>query len=456
MNSIRHTFFANLTKASHLAPLAVFRILLGSILFLGVIRFYLNGWIDEMYVEPKFFFSYYGFEWLPRPNEFFLYAIFGLMALGFLGIALGLFYRVSASTAFLCFTYIELLDKTNYLNHYYFVSLVCLLLLFVPAHRYFSIDSWRKPSLHASHAPYWTLLVFKLQLGIVYFFAGVAKLNSDWLFEAMPLIIWLPAKADLPLLGPLLSLPWLAFLFSWFGAAYDLCIPFLLWRKNTRVTAFVLVAVFHLLTWLLFPIGLFPFIMIASSLIFFSSEFHLRIIGFLRSLLPSQPEKNQVSFVIQKQPLFLAVLSFFFFVQLLLPMRYLAYPGDLFWTEEGYRFSWRVMLMEKAGYVIFHITDPKTGLRWEAQNYAHLSSNQEKMMSTQADMILQFAHYLKDWYALKGVQNPIITAEAYVSLNGRMSQAFINPEINLCEIKDGFAHKSWILPSPKTLSIEKH
>jgi len=39
----------------------------------------------------------------------------------------------------------------------------------------------------------------------------------------------------------------------------------------------------------------------------------------------------------------------FFVIQIFFPWRYLLYPGELFWTEQGYRFSWRVMLMEKAG-----------------------------------------------------------------------------------------------------------
>ena len=85
-----------------------------------------------------------------------------------------------------------------------------------------------------------------------------------------------------------------------------------------------------------------------------------------------------------------------FALQVIVPLRAFAYPGHLFWTEQGYRFSWRVMLMEKAGYAVFRVHDPATGRRWEASNYEHLTPNQEKMMATQPDMILQFAHHLEE------------------------------------------------------------
>ena len=48
-------------------------------------------------------------------------------------------------------------------------------------------------------------------------------------------------------------------------------------------------------------------------------------------------------------------------VQLALPLRHLAYPGDHRWTGEGYRFAWNVLLVEKAGSVTFLVHEPSTG-----------------------------------------------------------------------------------------------
>jgi len=142
----------------------------------------------------------------------------------------------------------------------------------------------------------------------------------------------------------------------------------------------------------------------------------------------------------------LKLIAIFFVIQLLLPFRYLLYPGELFWTEQGYRFSWRVMLMEKAGYSIFHIKDNETGMEWEASNLDYLTPNQEKMMSTQPDMILQFAHFLSSEYKNEGYKDISVFAESYVALNGRKSRLFINPDIDLTQIEEGFGHKTWILP----------
>ncbi|KAA3650401.1 MAG: HTTM domain-containing protein [Bacteroidetes bacterium] len=447
--SIKHT----LTSQTHLAPLAVFRIVFGAIMLFSILRFIANGWVYELYVSPTYYFSYYGFEWVKPLPELGMYFVFGIMAISFLFQALGLFYKAASIVSFASFTYVELLDKTNYLNHYYFVSIICLLLIFVPAHRYFSLDVIRKPELKKTHAPNWVVLIFKLQLLLVYFYAGLAKLNPDWLFNAMPLKIWLPSKANIPLIGTLLTKEWVAYLFSWFGAIYDLSIPFLLLFSRTRFFAYFFVIAFHIMTWLLFQIGMFPFIMIGATLIFFSVDFHRNLIYKTKNLFAQKAVKEEIekklNYRVGTSGIAMALLCFHFALQVLIPFRYALYPGNLFWTEQGYRFSWRVMLMEKAGYAIFHATDPKTNQTWEVNNYDFLSPNQEKMMSTQPDMILQFAHYLEEHYQGLGIENPKIRAEVYVSLNGTLSQAYIDPTLDLTKIKESFKAKNWILDSPQ-------
>lgn len=442
-----------LTKQTHLAPLAIFRIVFGAIMLFSILRFMLKGWVYDLYVEPEFYFTFYGFEWIKPLGEIGMYCVFGVMAISFLFQALGLFYKAASVISFTAFTYVELIDKTNYLNHYYFVSIICLLLIFVPAHRYFSLDVIRKPSLKRTHAPNWVILIFKLQLLLVYFYAGLAKLNPDWILEAMPLKIWLPSKSNISLIGTLLSKEWIAYSFSWFGAIYDLSIPFLLLIPRTRFIAYLFVIIFHIMTWLLFQIGMFPFIMIGATLIFFSVDFHLNLIQKLKKLLPAQnrniQESNQLIYSTSIRKTAVLLLGVYFTLQLLIPFRFMLYPGNLFWTEQGYRFSWRVMLMEKAGYAIFKITDPETSKSWEVNNYDFLTPNQEKMMSTQSDMILQFAHHLEKHYQEKGIKNPEITAEIYVSLNGSLSQLYIDPNLDLTKVKDSFAAKNWILTAPK-------
>ncbi|MCG3166708.1 MAG: hypothetical protein POELPBGB_02488 [Bacteroidia bacterium] len=440
-----------LNSTTHIAPLAVFRVIFGGMMFASVIRFWLKGWIETQYINPKLFFPFYGFEWIKPLGETGMYLVFAAMAIAALFLMLGLFYRISAPVFFILFTYVELIDKSNYLNHYYFISIVSLLLCFVPANRYFSLDVLRKPSLLVTQIPSWMVDIFKLQLAIVYFFAGIAKLNYDWLFRAMPLVIWLPAKSNLPLVGELLNYKLTAYVFSWFGAIYDILIPFFLFNKRTQNIAYFFVIVFHAATAIILPvIGMFPYIMILATTIFFSSEFHknlIRKISFGKKYLFNHRDDITFSF---SRPfagkLLLGLLCLHFTVQVLLPFRYLLYPGNLFWTEEGYRFSWRVMLMEKGGTVFFYVKDLATGKESEVVNSMYLTRQQEKMLSTQPDMMLQYAHFLAAEYGNKGYVNPAVRAESYVTLNGSGSKPFINSSMDLTKEKESFTSKNWILP----------
>ena len=110
------------------------------------------------------------------------------------------------------------------------------------------------------------------------------------------------------------------------------------------------------------------------------------------------------------------------------------------------------MLMEKMGQVQFKVVDSATGRTRMVSNEAHLSVLQEKMMATQADMMLQFAHYLRDYYARQGVTQPQIYADAYVSLNGRLGKAYIDPTVDLARQAESFASKPWILPFDDEIS----
>ncbi|RRQ49090.1 HTTM domain-containing protein [Maribacter algicola] len=432
------------------APLAVFRIFFGFMMLFSILRFWAYGWIDKLYIQPRFFFSYYGFEWV-KPIGNFTYLLFAICGLSAFLVALGYRYRISIVLFFLSFTYIELMDKTTYLNHYYFISILSFLMIFLPAEAYFSLDARNNKEKAYQFIPAWTINSIKLLLGIVYFYAGVAKLNSDWLFRAMPLKIWLPSKFDIPFIGDLLGQEWVQYAFSWTGALYDLAIPFLLLVKKTRPYAFVLVIIFHVLTRVLFPIGMFPYIMIVSALIFFNSNVHQRILNGVGKVFKIQKGyfRNNRTFNYvssARKKLFLGMIAIFFIIQLTFPFRYLLYPGELFWTEEGYRFSWRVMLMEKSGYAQFKIVNGETGGWFYVDNSDFLTPFQEKQMAFQPDFILEYAHYLKNHFEKDGHKNVEVYVDCRVSLNGRLSTEFIDPKVNLAQQSESFKHKNWILP----------
>lgn len=324
-------------------------------------------------------------------------------------------------------------------------------MIFLPANAYYSLDALRNPEKAFQKIPVWTVNSIKLLLGIVYVYAGLAKLNSDWLIEAMPLKIWLPSKFDVPLLGSLMHLDFTPYFFSWAGAIYDLTIPFLLLSKRTRPYAFAAVVIFHLLTRVLFPIGMFPYIMIVSTLIFFDASFHHRLLNKLDSWLKvGKQHFDNARELVDKNTKIISlktvILALFFLIQLCFPFRYFAYPGELFWTEEGYRFSWRVMLMEKSGYAQFKIVDGLSGKWFYVDNSDFLTPFQEKQMAFQPDFILEYAHFLKKHFENDGHQNVEVYVDSHVSLNGRLSQPFIDGKIDLATQKESFQPKKWILP----------
>lgn len=412
---------------------------------LGALRFMVSGWVEKLFVEPQFFFKFYGFHWVEVPDILGVYILYSTIALGAAGIMLGWYYRLSALVFWLSFTYAELLDVTNYLNHYYLVCLLGFLLLLLPAHRAFSLDVRRRPDWQVSHVPAWTIYLLQTQIALVYFFAGFAKLNTDWLFHAMPLTVWLKEHHHWPVLGSLFQLPWVAFAFSWAGALYDLTIPLWLSLPRTRILAYGAVIVFHGLTRALFNIGLFPLIMIFNTLIFFPASFHERLLrpwGY-RPAGHFRPYTYPRWAVRCLGP----GLAIYLWLQVALPFRYLLYPGNVLWTEQGYRFAWRVMLVEKTGYATFYVRDGASDRHSEVVNSDFLTSYQEKQMAIQPDLILQFAHHLASYYQQHhGFRNPMVTVDSFVALNGRPSQQFINPTVNLATITDQLGPKTWILP----------
>ena len=439
-------------------PLIVFRISFGLILFISTLRFILKGWVTDLYIKPTYFFTYYGFDWISPVSNNFIYVVFFLLLVCSLMITLGLFYRYSSLLFFILFTYIELIDKTNYLNHYYFISLISFLMIFLPANRFFSVDNIIGICNECTIVKAWQINIIKLQVGIVYLFAGVAKLNYHWLIEAQPLTNWLKHQSDFPIIGNLFLHDTTAYLFSWAGAIFDLVIFFVLANKKCRIYGYLIVVVFHILTSFMFPIGVFPLVMIVATLIFFSDQFHQNVLSFLgkknTSIFIKNKEYNHENKV---DKLIKAVLISFFILQLLIPFRYLLYPGKLFWTEQGYRFSWRVMLIEKAGYAQFYIHEPKMNRKMLIETRNYLTPQQEKMMSTQPDMILQFAHYISSEFKdstiletngeiIKLGNKPKITAEVKVSLFNKGSKDFINQNTNLSMENRGFMNKEWILP----------
>ena len=440
----------NINRPVSIAPLITFRIAFGLLMFFSLLRFWWRGWVDTVYIQPQFHFTYWGFEWIKPLGGSGMHVVMAIVVISTLLIVLGLFYRVAATVFFLGFTYLELIDITTYLNHYYFISLVAFIMIWLPANCRYALDVWGKPQRQRQWVPAWTIGILRFQLAVVYVFAGLAKLNTDWLILAEPMKTWLPGRSHLPLVGKYMYEEWVAYFFSWFGALYDCFIVFFLLFRPTVRYAYLVVVIFHIATAIFFPgIGMFPYVMIAVTPIFFPASMHERILGYFPFYRKQTFNQENSVYAFHLKKIFAIAVALYVFLQVTVPLRFLLYPDHLFWSEEGYRFSWRVMLMEKAGAAYFTVRDSSHTNYTTISNAAYLTPLQEKMMSTQPDMILKYAHFLGEQYEKKGWQKPEVYAEVYVTLNGNRSRLFIDSTVNLAAAPFSWKHYKWILPYKK-------
>jgi vitamin K-dependent gamma-carboxylase len=441
----RATVWSRLFAPAASAPLVYFRIAFGAIMLWEVWRYFEYNWIYRYYIQPTFFFSYFPFDWLPPLPGDLMYLFFYGMALLAVLVMVGLYYRASMTLFFLGFTYWFLLDHTNYLNHFYLIALVSFIMIFLPAHRRLSLDAALKPSLRGDTIPAWALWLLRFQIGVAYFYGGIAKINPDWL-QATPMNYWLAARTDFPLIGHLFTEMWMHYFFSYGGLFFDLLvIPALLWRP-TRNFALLVAVMFHLTNARLFNIGIFPWFMIAATLILFApawlTKHRLWRLGGAPANLPEFTPQPLTS----AQRWTLALVGVFVVWQVLMPLRHWLYPGYVSWTEEGHNFSWHMKLRGKSGSLSLYVFDPDS-YSTEAVNLRdHLTPRQIDKMSTRPHMMLQFAHYLADQQRAQGRDNFSIHARAWVSLNGRDWQLMIDPQVDLASQPRDIWHKTWVLP----------
>lgn len=443
-----------LVREVDIASVALFRVLYFGLMCASSVRFMAEGWVERCFVQPTFFFHYWGASAVEVLSPSAMMALHVVMAVSAGLACVGLLYRVAAPVFLLSFVYVELCDVTNYLNHYYQAALLAFLLCLVPAHGALSLDAVLRPSVRRQTLPAWCLFVLRFQVGVVYVFAGLAKAQPDWLLHGQPLGMWLAARTETPLLGPLFGLPYAPLFMSWAGFLFDSTIVLWLLLRRTRPYAYALVIVFHALTHVLFHIGIFPFLMMLSAPIFFEADWPRRFVTRLR------PERASAPRLIRREPsemhgahlaLFptLALVAYVL-VQVLLPLRTHLYGGNVLWHEQGMRFSFRVMVRSKTGSVTYRVRARGLVNEQHVEPSRYLNSLQEREMSAQPDMILQLAHHVAEDYRSRGYEDVQVRADVFVSLNGRASQRLIDPDVDLTTVRDGLAPARYILPAPTT------
>lgn len=406
-------------------------------------EFFSHDSIAVDFMRPPFHFTYHGFSWVepwPGAGMYWHFTALGVLALFF---GIGFLYRLSLALLFLGFTYVFLLEKALYLNHYYLMCLLCFVMLFLPANRRLAVDSLLRPSIRSDTVPAWTLWLLRFQVALPYALGGVAKLKPDWL-RGQPMHAWLPLSPLRYLLGPVVEEPWMALAFSWGGALLDLTIvPLLLWPR-TRSLAFCLAVAFHLTNAILFNIGVFPWLMIGATLVFLPPDWPRRLLRLKPLAGITQPTATIPS--VPRQQLIGAALFLYMAVSLLIPFRHWLYPGNVLWTEEGHLFAWNMMLRTKATGVQFLAVDPRREGLEHVDVMRWLTPRQFEEMTHDPEMMREFAVFVRNEYQKMGRPDVAVHVVALSSLNGRKPQLLVDPTVDLARQPRTLRPKAWIMP----------
>jgi len=456
-----------------IAPLVFFRMVFGVLGFMDVIGVWAYYHMYKDSFNPNNLqIKYYGFEWVQTIPDPWLSIAFWLIAIAGLCVALGKWYRLSATIFALGFSYIFFLEKCHYLNHGYLFCVLSYLMIFLPANRAFALDLRANPQIYAKYIPRWPIFLLQFLMAVVYIYGGIAKINPDWL-RALPLRIWLPYKKDYFLIGPLLEQEWVAWVMSYGGIFHDLfIIPFMLF-KRTRVVAFIICCSFHLTNVAIFQIGIFPWLSIALAALFFEPDFPRKIVNFAQSKVAiigrwaTQYQDyihslgvslNQTLVVKNKTLTSIFVISIIV-INMILPLRNHLYESNVSWTEEGHRYSWRMMLRGKVGSGYFQVKD-LAGTKEIKRYYPKdiLTQRQRRKFKTQPDMMLFVAHHIRDLYREEWDSDSIAVYPHFkTKLNGRNYQPYTDPSVDLSqEIWSWTKPYSWILPLDENDFPEKY
>lgn len=421
------------------SALIVFRIVFGLLIVAQSWGSLFTGYIRKEILSAQFTFNFIGFDFIqPLPGNW-MYVFFIVMGIFGVGVTIGYKYRFSMLMFSLMWTYTYLMQKTGYNNHYYLLILLCVFMLIAPAHHNYSLDVKKNPALKRNDMPNWIPVIFILQMAIFYTFAAVAKIYPDWLDGRVATNL-MRGRAYYPVVGPLLQKDFSIWMVTYFGILFDLLIvPLMLWKK-TRNFAFICAVFFHVFNSIVFQIGIFPY-MALGLFVFFYPPKKIHQIFLKKKTFYEQDE----IILPPHHKLILSFISIWFIIQLILPIRHWFIKGDVLWTEEGHRMSWRMMLRNKGGYSTFKVIDKASGEEFTIDKEAYLNRKQVIATATKPDVIWQFAQRLKKEYQAKGMEVEIYV-KAYVSVNGHPSKLLIDPEVDLTQVKwNYFGHNDWIL-----------
>ncbi|XP_008422324.1 vitamin K-dependent gamma-carboxylase [Poecilia reticulata] len=465
---------ALLNRPTDPASLGIFRCMFGLLMAIDVTQERGLSHLDYKYLDGAPVCRFPLFNFLePLPLDW-MYVVYLVMFLGALGIMLGCFYRLSCLMFISTYWYIFFLDKTAWNNHSYLYGLIGFQLAIMDGNRYWSLDGLRKPSIRNAHVPLWNYTLLRTQIFIVYFIAGVKKLDADWVEGySMSYLAhhWLfdPFKAILPV--ELVSL----LVVHGGGLILDLTAGYLLFFDATRPVAFFFVSYFHCMNSQLFSIGMFSYTMLATSPLFcyanWPRKFFSRFPSLLSGVLPFTTEEIQpstsclypetdsnssnerpgtqnpakASKMRFKHKLGAVFTILYVAEQFFMPYSHFITQGYNNWTNGLYGYSWDMMVHSRSHqHVKITYKDGKTG------EIGYLNPGvftQSRRWKDHGDMLKQYATCLSGLLPRYNISHPEIYFDIWVSINERFQQRIFDPRVDIVKAEwSPFKPNPWLMP----------
>uniref|UniRef100_A0A3Q3LXB4 Vitamin K-dependent gamma-carboxylase n=1 Tax=Mastacembelus armatus TaxID=205130 RepID=A0A3Q3LXB4_9TELE len=458
-----HSLVSLLNRPTDPASLGIFRCLFGLLMAIDITQERGLTHLDYKYLDGAPVCRFPLFNFLqPLPMDW-MYLVYVVMFLGAFGIMLGCFYRLSCLMFISTYWYIFFLDKTTWNNHSYLYGLIGFQLTLMDGNRYWSVDGLRRPSIRNAHVPLWNYTVLRAQIFIVYFIAGIKKLDADWVEGySMSYLAhhWLfdPFKLIFPV--ELVSL----LVIHGGGLVLDLTAGYLLFFDATRPYAFLFVTYFHCMNSQLFSIGMFPYTMLATSALFcypdWPRRFFARFPAFLRVVLPStspttQPstscvysETQATSTGRQETPSHKlgAIFTILYLIeQFFMPYSHFVTQGYNNLTNGLYGYSWDMMVHSRSHqHVKITYKDGKTG------EIGYLNPGvftQSRRWKDHGDMLKQYATCLSQLLPRYNISDPEIYFDIWVSINERFQQRIFDPRVDIVKADwSPFRPITWLMP----------
>ncbi|CAH1236547.1 unnamed protein product [Diabrotica balteata] len=410
------------------------------------------------------------FPLLTNPGYRCISLLYLFMWLGAAGIMLGCKFQVSTILFGVPYWYLFMLDKSLWNNHSYLFGIITLLLMGSSANQYFSLDGYLDKSLKNRDVPYWNYFILKYQFFLLYFLAGLKKMNMEWLDGYAMANLgehWVFTPFSLVLHPEQIAY----FIVHWFGFLLDLTIGFWMLIDVTRPVAFLFCASFHLMNSRLFGIGMFPYVCLATMPLFCEETWPKKIMSlFTNKNLDSSPSNNCLyqlkgkkgpseynTTITWQHKLVVSLVLFHCGLQVFLPYSHFITKGYNNWTNGLYGYSWDMMVHSWDTVVIIKVVDNENQRELFVDPQALTDGTR---WGIHADMCVQYAQCLKrnvipntdtldtNYNSKESLSSNIsVYIDVWCSLNKRFTQRMYNPNYDLLKANwSPFQPVEWLLP----------